>query len=632
MRVNLDRTHVLSALVLVIVVSGVAGSVALGSFLIERAEGAWRDRALRDAVHLTDVADLGLSQAQASLRVLGALFHGAPLVDEGSFESAVRVAKGGESTKQFEAIAYAWRVDQARRRAMQDRLGGPFATVEDPSRPAGDASESFVVSLTSQPDGMLAKLADLTTQNEMRVAVTAAYKTPDKVVMSSPFKAADGREKVILAFAAPNLGGEGVLVALMDLTEFFHELLFSSAPVGLHLRLAHRETEWGESPELDSVIGDLTPAPDTLDTFIWRITHGQARWQFNWDVLPTYSGGQPGQFGWAVMISGTAITLLIGALVGLMALQNARIVHSVNERTTELARARDMAELANRTKTEFLANMSHELRTPLNAVIGFSDIMKSEMLGPVGNLRYRQYARDIYDSGVHLLDVINDILDVSKAEAGKLDLDVAKIDLFETVTTCLRLVSERAIAAEVAIIFEPIPAEFGLKADERRVKQILLNLLSNAIKFTMAGGKVTVECRVLESGEGAISVTDTGIGIAPEDIPRALAPFGQVDSSVVRKFQGTGLGLPLSRHLAEMHGGRLAIESALGSGTVATVFFPAERVVRPDAAEPAKPADDEATASSASGRPAEPLRGGAEATFGGQADSHGNVVGAVAKS
>ena len=237
MRVKLDRTPVLGALVLVILVSGIAGSVALGSFLIERAEGAWRDRALRDAVHLTDIADLGLSQAQASLRVLGALFHGAPLVDEESFESAVRVAKGGESTKQFEAIAYAWRVARDRRLAMQDRLGGPFATVEDPNRMAGAGYESFVVGLTSQPDGMLARRADLTTQEEMRMAVTAAYRTSDQVIMSSPFKAADGREKVILAFAAPNLGGEGVLVALMDLTAFFHELLFSSAPVGLHLRL-----------------------------------------------------------------------------------------------------------------------------------------------------------------------------------------------------------------------------------------------------------------------------------------------------------------------------------------------------------------------------------------------------------
>jgi signal transduction histidine kinase len=247
----------------------------------------------------------------------------------------------------------------------------------------------------------------------------------------------------------------------------------------------------------------------------------------------------------------------------------------------QLRDTKDAAELANRTKTEFMANMSHELRTPLNAIIGFADIIRSELLGSVGSARYREYARDIGDSARHLLSIINDILDVSKIEAGKLELHEERIDLDIVIDDVFRLVHERAETARITLCklnHEPVP---GLFADPRKIKQILLNLLSNAIKFTPPGGTVTISRSIRPEGGLTLTVEDTGIGIALENIPIATSRFGQVDSSMTRRYSGTGLGLPLTIGLIELHQGTLSIQSEVGRGTTVTVSFPPHRSIAP---------------------------------------------------
>jgi len=222
--------------------------------------------------------------------------------------------------------------------------------------------------------------------------------------------------------------------------------------------------------------------------------------------------------------------------------------------------------------------MSHELRTPLNAVIGYSEIIKNETFGPVGSPKYREYVCDIHDSGRHLLNIINDILDLSKLETGGLELLETDVDIVEAIKASVRLVHERALTKNVTVELncgDDLPT---LRADERKLKQIIVSLLSNAVKFTDPGGTVTVNawCRP-ESGY-VLQVADTGIGMALEDIPKALAPFGQIDSDLNRRYEGTGIGLPLTKALVEMHSGSIDVQSKLGVGTMVTIRFPAERI------------------------------------------------------
>jgi signal transduction histidine kinase len=247
--------------------------------------------------------------------------------------------------------------------------------------------------------------------------------------------------------------------------------------------------------------------------------------------------------------------------------------------TAALRAAKEQAELANRTKSEFLANMSHELRTPLNAIIGFSQIMTQQMFGPLGSPRYREYASDVLSSSQHLLQIINDILDMAKIEAGRVELHEAAIDLDRLFDDCLRLVRDRALTAEIRLQRDLPDGVAQLFGDERLIKQILLNLLSNAVKFTPRGGSVTLRARIGGDGGFALSVVDSGIGIAAADIPKVLQPFGQVDGTYARAHGGTGLGLSIVRALVELHGGTFELESELGKGTTATFRFPAARTL-----------------------------------------------------
>jgi PAS domain S-box-containing protein len=239
----------------------------------------------------------------------------------------------------------------------------------------------------------------------------------------------------------------------------------------------------------------------------------------------------------------------------------------------ELIKSKEAAEFANRTKTEFLANMSHELRTPLNAIIGFAEVIKDEMFGPVGTTKYAEYARDIHSSGRHLLDLINDILDLSKLESGKMELRHDDVVLRTVIEECLTLIRNRAEKSDVLLVTDVEPRLPKLRCDQRALRQVLLNFLSNAVKFTPPGGTVTMRAQRVPDGI-ALSVNDTGIGMSAADIEVAMTAFGQIDSKLARQHQGTGLGLPISKSLIELQGGTLMVASEPGKGTTMTATFP----------------------------------------------------------
>jgi PAS domain S-box-containing protein len=245
----------------------------------------------------------------------------------------------------------------------------------------------------------------------------------------------------------------------------------------------------------------------------------------------------------------------------------------------DLRQSKEEAEFANRSKTEFLAHMSHELRTPLNAIIGFSEMIASEQFGPLGSKNYRDYAEDIHKSGYHLLDLINDVLDLSKIEAGRLELRESMVAVTDLVAECVSLLRGRAELAHVSLTAD-LPRTLPLlRADERAVKQVMLNLLSNAVKFTPPGGLVVARAEHRQGESLALSVTDSGIGMSPDEVAIAMTPFGQVDSELARQHVGTGLGLPLTRSLVQLHGGDIMVSSRKGFGTTVTANFPDARVI-----------------------------------------------------
>ncbi len=258
------------------------------------------------------------------------------------------------------------------------------------------------------------------------------------------------------------------------------------------------------------------------------------------------------------------------------------VVRDISERVryeAALRQAKEEADAASRAKSEFLGTMSHELRTPLNAIIGFTEIMKEGVMGPLDNPHYRSYVADIHFSSTHLLNLINEILDVTKAEAGKLEVQEQVFDLRNVIEAVVRISGPPIDKAGVTVTID-LPADLPrLRADEGKTRQVFFNLISNAVKFTPPGGRIDISGRFDSDTGLSVTVVDTGIGIAPQDLKRVLEPFVQVDSSLSRRHQGTGLGLPAVKGIMELHHGTIELQSTAGAGTAVTITFPPERAV-----------------------------------------------------
>ena len=290
------------------------------------------------------------------------------------------------------------------------------------------------------------------------------------------------------------------------------------------------------------------------------------------------------EFTWRIFTAATVVTILTGAPIIVYSQFIIREMKSsrrmLRQMTERLAWAFHNAERANEAKSHFLANMSHELRTPLNAIIGFSDIMRNERFGPLNNDRYRDYARDVNESGIHLLGIINEILDLAKIEAGHATMETeTHFEIGAVIGSVERMVRPMADARGVRLAIDANNGGLRLLAVERMVRQVLINVLSNAVKFTEAGGLVTLSAEYRPHGNFVISIADTGIGMSPDEVKVALTPFGQADNTLTRQHVGTGLGLPLAKAMMELHGGRLMARSEKGAGTAIILVFPAARVI-----------------------------------------------------
>lgn len=280
-----------------------------------------------------------------------------------------------------------------------------------------------------------------------------------------------------------------------------------------------------------------------------------------------------------------SFSLLLSILISIVFIASKKaeeLIEKQQEASTEMAAAKASAEAESRAKSQFLANVTHELRTPLNAIIGFSEIINSESMGPINNNQYKEFIKDIHTSGVHLLSLINDILDFSKAEVNKLDVTLEQIDLTKAAKLCLRMVAPRAEEAKVKLVEEMPQEHIVLMLDQKRIKQIILNILSNAVKFTPEAGQISLKIwKDNKTNTAGIEIKDTGVGMAPQDLARALSPFGQVDNKLSRKYEGTGLGLPLTKKLVELMKGKFDIKSETGIGTTVTITFPLALSVEP---------------------------------------------------
>lgn len=332
-----------------------------------------------------------------------------------------------------------------------------------------------------------------------------------------------------------------------------------------------------ESKDLHTIVGDKVHKYfPVADQDILQAHFGAADHLQPGQIVPTERSQVIGRVGNRIDVELEASALLYGDKPVMQII--ARNISAQTKAQKLLKIAKEEAESAAQLKGTFLANMSHELRTPLNAVIGFSEIIKNEFYGKVGSPKYIEYAADIHASGIHLLDLINEILDLSKIESGAQELFEERLDISQIVEECMRLTEPQRKKEEITVTSHLSSLLPNVVADNKMIKQVILNLLSNAIKFTPNGGKVSISCLVERDGGLALSVEDTGIGIREDDIVKALTPFVQVDSELNRRYQGTGLGLPLSKNLMELHGGRLEIASIYGSGTTVTVHLPSTRV------------------------------------------------------
>ena len=547
--------------------ASVVGMIYWGEGLKERAVHDWLNKAEDDTRHITGISQHWLSLFHVQLRSYVLLFQGISNVTQSEFINALEYVEGVEleAAIPLTSLAFAERLD-----------------------PVASSPADFMITLSSDHQPLLAQGKRLSSERQFLAIANSALEHPQKVVVGPVFQG-NGTSLIVLAIAVINNGKKGVLMSVFDLNDFITDLGAIHIPPGLRLRLFESQDD-ALLPVKRAIAGDAMRSMDAVTTFEVPTRHGQMRWTYYWDVLPSYLGGPDRALGMIVQLGGSIIMLLIFGIIGILLLRAQQFNRLVQLRTGELVAANQAlqiashdADAATRSKSMFLANMSHEIRTPMNAIMGLSRLaLKTDL-----TRQQRDYVSKILSSSDSLLHIVNDILDFSKVEAGQLALEHIPFAIKDILTDVAGAVSFKAQAAGLEFLFD-LGAEVPrvLIGDPLRLVQVIVNLTNNAVKFTTQG-EILVRIRCDNKSDERVtlrvSVSDTGMGIAPEKLATLFMPFTQADASITRKFGGSGLGLAICKQLVELMQGRIWAESEPGRGSVFT--FTVEMGLNVDAAQ-----------------------------------------------
>jgi signal transduction histidine kinase/integral membrane sensor domain MASE1 len=602
-----------------IVTCGLAGIFAL-TIVLFFAASLWEHEQRRTAFEtqardLTNDLERKLAEYANVLHAIASFWASSQQVDRDEFHTFVTPF----FTRYPGLLALSWNprvpgVERQDYEVSQREAGFPDFSIRDASRGAEPPALRLGVYFPFtyvEPFALMRLMHgdDAYSDAERRKAMDAARDTGSSRITGRIFSVQKDPQPAILMFQPIYKNGasratlqdrranlSGYVTGVLPIRDFLSELLRSSKAGGFEFTLRDTDTPPSAPLLYDSRASrskDATATAHFDDTALAReIPFAGRKWLFTLAPTPAYLATYESTTIRSVLAGGLIFTGFAGALLLLVTGLSDIAGREVQQRTLELReleQARKTAETANRAKSEFLASMSHELRTPLNAIIGFSEVMQQETFGPIGDARYVDYMRDIHGSGQHLLGLINDILDLSRIEAGRFELNPTEIDIADLLASTCKFFQVGAEQRQIEIECNLQAALPLLVADERAVKQVLINLIANALKFTPPKGRITLTAGTLAAGAIEIAVSDTGVGIREADLEKVFEIFGQSDHDIARKEKGSGLGLPISRGLIELHGGTLRLESKIGKGTKVTMKFPPERSKAASAAPEIRP-------------------------------------------